>query len=101
MEELKGRLDKVRPLTKEQVEKLRPMWAAEETRYVYATNAMEGNTLTLSETQVVLEQGVTVGGKPLKDHIDAVNGSRLGSIFSVSLINANHYTHAACSTFIK
>ena len=52
------------------------MWAQEEVRYVYASNAIEGSTLTLGETLVVIEQGITVNGKPLRDHIDAVNGKK-------------------------
>jgi Fic family protein len=42
------------------------------TRITYASNAIEGNGLTLAETQVVLE-GVTVGGKPLRDHLEAID----------------------------
>ncbi|MCL2426790.1 MAG: Fic family protein, partial [Oscillospiraceae bacterium] len=38
----------------------------------YTSNALEGNTLTLSETKIVLEDGITVGGKPLRDHYEAV-----------------------------
>lgn len=41
------------------------------TRITYASNAIEGNRLTLAETQVVLD-GVTVGGKPLRDHLEAI-----------------------------
>ncbi|MEC1697901.1 hypothetical protein [Schinkia azotoformans] len=40
---------------------------------VYNSNAIEGNTLTLHETKMVLEQGLTVGGKPFKDYLEAVN----------------------------
>ncbi len=76
MDEAKGRLSALRPLTPRQIERLRPMWAADEVRYVYATNAIEGSSLTLGETYVVLEQGLTVGGKPLRDHLDAVNGKK-------------------------
>ncbi len=37
----------------------------------YSSNALEGNTLTESETKVVLEEGLTIGGKPLRDHLEA------------------------------
>ena len=37
----------------------------------YTSNALEGNTLTRSETAIVLEKGITVSGKPLKDHLEA------------------------------
>jgi Fic family protein len=42
----------------------------------YTSNALEGNTLTESETKIVLEEGVTIGGKPLKDHMEAVGHSQ-------------------------
>lgn len=38
----------------------------------YSTNALEGNTLTISKTKVLLEDGITVGGRPLKDCYEAV-----------------------------
>lgn len=41
-------------------------------RLTYASNAIEGNHLTLAETQVVLE-GITVGGKPLRDHLEVID----------------------------
>lgn len=42
----------------------------------YTSNALEGNTLTESETKVVLEEGITIGGKPLKDHLEAIGHSQ-------------------------
>jgi Fic family protein len=39
----------------------------------YTSNAIEGNTLTAAETTLVVEQGITVGGKPLKDHLEAID----------------------------
>ncbi len=41
--------------------------------WTYNSNAIEGNTLTLSETKVVLENGITIKGKPLKDHLETIN----------------------------
>lgn len=41
--------------------------------WIYNSNAIEGNSLTLRETQIVLEEGITIGGKPVKDHIEAIN----------------------------
>jgi len=41
----------------------------------YSSNAIEGNSLTESETKVVLEDGITIGGKPLKDHFEAIGHS--------------------------
>ncbi len=39
----------------------------------YTSNAMEGNTLEPVETTLVIEQGVTISGKPLKDHLEALD----------------------------
>ena len=50
------------------------MWDKEDTLYVHASNAIEGNTLTLGETSVVVQYGVTIGGKTVKEHLEAING---------------------------
>ena len=42
----------------------------------YTSNAIEGNTLTAGETALVLEKGITVGGKPLKDHLEAIDHAK-------------------------
>jgi Fic family protein len=39
----------------------------------YTSNAIEGNALTAVETTMVIEQGITVGGKPLRDHLEAID----------------------------
>ena len=39
----------------------------------YTSTAIEGNTLTAAETALVVEKGITIGGKPLKDHLEAVD----------------------------
>ena len=64
MKELENR----RPLTEGEVERLREQFVVE---YTYNSNAIEGNTLTLRETDLVL-RGLTIGQKPLKDHMEAV-----------------------------
>jgi len=66
---LKSRLDAYRPLPKAVVKNLREDLAL---RWTYNTNAIEGNTLTLQETKVVLE-GVTVGGKSIREHLEVTN----------------------------
>lgn len=62
-------LNNMRPLTGGEVERLTEDFMVE---YTYNSNAIEGNTLTLRETDMVLK-GLTVGQKPLKDHIEAVS----------------------------
>lgn len=70
---LKADLDRRRPLPPPLVKSLAKVFAAEEVEYIYESNAIEGNTLTLAETELVLNRGLTVGGKPLKDHLEATN----------------------------
>jgi len=41
--------------------------------FTYNSNAIEGNTLSLRETQLVIQEGITVGGKSLKEHLEAKN----------------------------
>ena len=68
IDEKKGELSTRRPLTRGEVERLRDEFLVE---YTYNSNAIEGNTLTLKETAMVLE-GVTIDQKPLKDHLEAI-----------------------------
>lgn len=64
----KKELDSCRPLTAGEAARLNEEFAVE---YTYNSNAIEGNTLTLRETDLVL-RGLTVDRKPLKDHMEAV-----------------------------
>ena len=66
---LKKELDSKRPIPKETLKSLRESVNLE---WTYNSNGIEGNTLTLRETQVVLE-GITVGGKSIKEHLEAIN----------------------------
>ncbi len=66
----KGELDNLRPMQPEAMESLQKAFDLE---LITASNEIEGSTLTLRETQLVLEKGVTIGGKPLRDHLDALN----------------------------
>jgi Fic family protein len=68
--EKKRRLEALRPLSPSLVARLRKELAIE---YTYDTNAIEGGTLTLRETRLVIEEGLTIGGKPLRDHLEARN----------------------------
>ncbi len=64
----KAELDSRRPLTEGETERLNEEFIVE---YTYNSNAIEGNTLTLRETDLVL-RGLTIDRKPLKDHMEAV-----------------------------
>jgi len=63
-------LDSFRPLPVSAVQKLRQQFEIEMT---YNSNAIEGNSLTLKETYLVINEGLTIKGKPLKDHLEAKN----------------------------
>jgi Fic family protein len=65
----KQRLDRVRPPSPKSLEALAAWYDVELT---YSSNAIEGNALTRSETAIVLEKGITIGGRPLKDHLEAL-----------------------------
>jgi Fic family protein len=68
--EKKRRLDALRPMSAEAMAKLEHYYDLEIT---YTSNAIEGNTLSAVETTLVIEQGVTIGGRPLKDHLEALD----------------------------
>ena len=68
LDEKLTKLSKLRPLSATQVQKLREQMEIEMT---YNSNAIEGNSLTLRETWLVLNEGMTIKGKPLKDHLEA------------------------------
>ncbi|PID23534.1 Fic family protein [Sporosarcina sp. P7] len=67
--EKKSQLDAARPLPKYTLKSLREKLFLE---WTYNSNAIEGNTLTMNETKVVLE-GITIGGKTLREHLEVVN----------------------------
>jgi Fic family protein len=66
----KAELDRLRPLTRAALDGLQKFYDVELT---YSSNAIEGNTLTLRETAEVIDHGITVGGKSLRDHLEAVD----------------------------
>jgi Fic family protein len=66
----KQRLDALRPVSRAALLALQKSYDVDLT---YTSNAIEGNTLTLRETAELIEHGITVGGKPLRDHLEAVD----------------------------
>jgi Fic family protein len=66
----KARLDALRPVSQAALLALQKSYDVDLT---YTSNAIEGNTLTLRETAELIEHGITVGGKPLRDHLEAVD----------------------------
>ena len=79
---LKAQLSKRRPLTLGELKRLQEEFLVE---FTYNSNAIEGNTLTLRETALVLE-GITIDKKPLKDHLEAV-GHRDAFLYVRQLIS--------------
>lgn len=69
VDKLKSWLDSFRPLPYEVVAELKKYY---DVNFTYNSNAIEGNTLTQSETEMVLEKGVTVGGKTLNEHLEVI-----------------------------
>ena len=69
VDQLKRELDNKRPIPKET---LRSLEESINLEWTYNSNGIEGNTLSLRETQIVLE-GITVGGKSIKEHLEAIN----------------------------
>lgn len=68
--EKKRKLNSLRPLSKSLVGRLRDQIIIE---WTYNSNAIEGTTLSLKETRLILEQGLTIKGKSLKEHFEAKN----------------------------
>lgn len=68
--EKRSRLDALRPVAGRSLAALERWLDVELT---YTSNAIEGSTLTRSETALVVEKGLTIGGKPLRDHLEAVD----------------------------
>ena len=70
LEEKKAALDALRPLPGAAVRRLQEQLTVE---WIYNSNAIEGNTLTLRETKLILETGLTIGGKSLREHFEVLN----------------------------
>ncbi|MFH0738000.1 MAG: Fic family protein [Candidatus Micrarchaeota archaeon] len=71
--ERKSELDHFRPFDKGALLKLQETFRVEIT---YNSNAIEGNSLSLSETKLVLEEGITIGGKSMREHLEATNHAK-------------------------
>ena len=70
LDDLKRCLDSFRPLNQDQLVRLLETW---DTQYTYESNRIEGNTLTLQETHLVIAKGMTIKGKKLDEHLEARN----------------------------
>lgn len=72
-DEYKAKINSLSPLSIDALKQLKEYYKIGLT---YSSNALEGNTLTLVETKVVLEDEITIGGKSLKDHYETVGHAK-------------------------
>jgi len=66
----KEQLDNLRPLSDAQLKNLKNVY---DIQLTYNSNAIEGSTLTYSETKLILNEGITIGGKSMNEHLEAIN----------------------------
>lgn len=69
IEYLKNQLAQYRPLSTAEVQRLREEFIIESS---YNSNAIEGNTITLRETVLILKEGITIAEKPIREHLDII-----------------------------
>lgn len=74
IQELKSQLDKLRPFDKEQLKNLKQRFRI---GFIHHTNAIEWNTLTLTEVKVLLEDGITIGGKTVAEIQETINHNQI------------------------
>lgn len=70
LDELQKQWVKAKPLNVIQLQKMREYF---DVNYTYDSNRIEGNTLTLQETHLVVNEGITIGGKSMREHLEAIN----------------------------
>lgn len=93
----KAAIDTLRPFEGNLLKEIRSYYKIGLT---WTSNALEGNTLTESETKVLLEDGLTVGGKPLKDTFEALGHAKAYD-FMFSLLRSRQITEADTLTMHK
>ncbi|MGI6728218.1 MAG: Fic family protein [Anaerovoracaceae bacterium] len=69
IDELLKKVNQYRPLTAGETQRLRDEFLID---FTYNSNAIEGNTLTLQETALIINEGITIAQKPLKDHLEVI-----------------------------
>ena len=77
------KLKSLKSLNESEVKRLREEFIID---YIYNSNALEGNTLTLRETALIISEGMTIPQKPLKDHIEVI-GHRDAFKYILTLAN--------------
>ena len=97
IDQLKATIDKIRPFEGDTLKELQAYFRIGLT---YSSNALEGNTLTISETKVLLEDGLTVGGKPLRDTYEALGHAKAYD-FMFTLLRKHEITEQDILTMHK
>jgi len=72
IDDLKHSIDDHRPIDKHLLKQIKEYFRI---GFTYTSNALEGNSLTETETKIVIEDGITIGGKPIRDHFEALGHS--------------------------
>jgi Fic family protein len=70
IDSLKDELDRLRPLSSEQVKNLKMLFDID---FTYNSTAIAGNTFSFQETRIVLMDGITIGGKSVREHLEIIN----------------------------
>lgn len=78
-------LDSLRPLTAQQVARIKRIYDVDLT---FNSNAIEGSTMTFNETKLVLNEGLTIGGKKLNEHLEIINHKE--AIDFIEELSVNH-----------
>ncbi len=97
IDELKNKIDGFRPLGNDILKQIQEYYKIGLT---YTSNALEGNTLDLAETKVVIEDGLTINGKPVKDHLETI-GHAAAYNKLLELANAAYITEDDIKTLHK
>lgn len=87
IDEIKKNIDALKPLNKLQLKKLNEYFFME---YTFESNKIEGNTLSLQETAMVIKEGLTIGGKSVREHLEAINHDE--AVLFINEIAANNET---------
>lgn len=82
----KQQLEELRPFSASALQRLKDDFAIE---WTYNSNSIEGNTLSLRETRVVLQDGLTIGGKSLREHFETHNHHK-AIAWLEELVKPNH-----------
>lgn len=85
IDSLRDKLHSLRPLNQTELRRIREQFIIENT---YNSNAIEGNTLTLRETALILQEGITIAEKPLREHLEVI-GHKEAFEYVITLAEAN------------